>query len=226
MAARKSAIRPSKASDSAASGPAAAGGAAAPATTARSIADWERVEAQFRAGSMSLREIAAEHSITEGAIRKRAKRDGWERDLSQKVKVRADTLVRKEQVRSEVRADQTITETLAVEVSAQVEARVRLAHRADIGRSRELVRKLLDELETQTDNLPTFAALLETLAEAGADGPTIRDVMGHSSLTVTSRYLQSATESARRAVDRLPRLGSARGQKSGGSTPAKRARRA
>lgn len=51
------------------------------------------------------------------------------------------------------------------------------------------------------------------LAETGADGPTIRDVMGHSSLTVTSRYLQSATESARRAVDRLPRLGSGRGQK-------------
>lgn len=44
------------------------------------------------------------------------------------------------------------------------------------------------------------------LAETGADGPTIRDVMGHSSLTVTSRYLQSATESARRAVAKLPRL--------------------
>lgn len=51
------------------------------------------------------------------------------------------------------------------------------------------------------------------LAEAGTDGPTIRDVMGHSSLTVTSRYLQSATESARRAVDRLPRLGSGVGSK-------------
>ena len=51
------------------------------------------------------------------------------------------------------------------------------------------------------------------LAERGADGPTIRDVMGHSSLTVTSRYLQSATESARRAVDRLPRLGSGQGSK-------------
>lgn len=51
------------------------------------------------------------------------------------------------------------------------------------------------------------------LAEAGTDGPTIRDVMGHSSLTVTSRYLQTAGETARRAVAKLPRLGSARGQK-------------
>lgn len=41
----------------------------------------------------------------------------------------------------------------------------------------------------------------------------IRDVMGHSSLTVTSRYLQTAGENARRAVAKLPRLGSGRGQK-------------
>lgn len=59
------------------------------------------------------------------------------------------------------------------------------------------------------------------LAETGADGPTIRDVMGHSSLTVTSRYLQSATESARLAVGRLPRLGSARGPGSPKSKAAK-----
>lgn len=51
------------------------------------------------------------------------------------------------------------------------------------------------------------------LAETGADGPTIRDVMGHSSLTVTSRYLQSATESARRAVDRLPKLTTSKGKR-------------
>lgn len=51
------------------------------------------------------------------------------------------------------------------------------------------------------------------LAEAGTDGPTIRDVMGHSSLTVTSRYLQTAGENARRAVAKLPRLGSKQGMK-------------
>jgi integrase len=52
------------------------------------------------------------------------------------------------------------------------------------------------------------------LAEAGTDGPTIRDVMGHSSLTVTSRYLQTGGDNARRSVAKLPRLGSGRGRKS------------
>jgi hypothetical protein len=43
--------------------------------------DWERIELDYRAGVKTLRQIAAEHGITHGAINKRAKRDGWERDL-------------------------------------------------------------------------------------------------------------------------------------------------
>ena len=41
--------------------------------------DWRGIEADYRAGILSLREIAARHGCTEGAIRKRAKRDGWTR---------------------------------------------------------------------------------------------------------------------------------------------------
>mgnify|MGYP001581759619 CR=1 FL=1 len=42
---------------------------------------WERIELDYRAGIKSLRQIAAEQGISEGAIRKRAKRDDWSRDL-------------------------------------------------------------------------------------------------------------------------------------------------
>lgn len=41
--------------------------------------DWDAIERDFRAGSRAVTAIAAEHGITEGAIRKRAKRDGWVR---------------------------------------------------------------------------------------------------------------------------------------------------
>lgn len=44
--------------------------------------DWERIEADYRAGIKTLRQIADDHGITHGAINKRAKRDGWSRDLS------------------------------------------------------------------------------------------------------------------------------------------------
>lgn len=36
--------------------------------------DWEAIETAYRAGVMSLREIASQHGISEGAISKRAKR--------------------------------------------------------------------------------------------------------------------------------------------------------
>ena len=42
--------------------------------------DWEAVEREYRAGQLSNRMIAEKHGISETAIRKRAKRDGWERE--------------------------------------------------------------------------------------------------------------------------------------------------
>jgi len=40
---------------------------------------WECIELNYRAGIKSLRQIAGEQGISEGAIRKRAKRDDWSR---------------------------------------------------------------------------------------------------------------------------------------------------
>lgn len=114
------------------------------------IADWERIEAQYSAGTMSLREVAAEHDLTEGAIRKRAKRDNWVRDLTAKVRAKADALVRKELVRTEVRKE-TASDTLTVEVEAAVQARIRLSHRNDIQRGRRMTNALTEELKEQTD---------------------------------------------------------------------------
>lgn len=51
-----------------------------PAT--KTAPDWEAIELDYRAGIKTLRQIAEENGITHGAINKRAKRDGWERDLS------------------------------------------------------------------------------------------------------------------------------------------------
>jgi hypothetical protein len=57
--------------------------------------DWERIEGDYRAGLKTLRQIAGEHGITHTAVKKRADRDGWVRDLSAKIKARVDDLVSK-----------------------------------------------------------------------------------------------------------------------------------
>ena len=109
--------------------------------------DWERIELDYRAGALSLREIAGEHGISEGAIRKRAKRDGWSRDLSGKIAAKADELVRKEVVRSEVRSETAATEREVVDANAQAIVQVRMTHRKDIARSRNIVMAMMAELE-------------------------------------------------------------------------------
>ena len=47
------------------------------------VFDWERIEFDYQAGLLSLRDMARPHKVTEGAIRKRAKRDGWVRGSRQ-----------------------------------------------------------------------------------------------------------------------------------------------
>jgi hypothetical protein len=48
--------------------------------------DWEAIESQYRAGILSLRAVATQFGIAEGAIRKKAKAKGWQRDLDDNVR--------------------------------------------------------------------------------------------------------------------------------------------
>jgi hypothetical protein len=53
--------------------------------TERRVIDWESIERDYRAGVLTLRAMAAQHGITEGSIRLRAKKEEWPRDLSAKI---------------------------------------------------------------------------------------------------------------------------------------------
>ncbi|MFV0607536.1 hypothetical protein [Klebsiella aerogenes] len=121
--------------------------------------DWEAIEAAYRAGVMSLREIASQHGISEGAIRKRAKRDDWSRDLNAKIQQKADDLVRKQEVRRTVRNESTLTERVLIEATAEVIATVRMEHRGDIRRARELTNTLFDELGAQCADVSALEQL-------------------------------------------------------------------
>lgn len=134
--------------------------------------DWERIEGDYRAGVLSLREIASPYKVTEGAIRKRAKRDGWERDLEAKIHARADALVRKAEVRKQVRSDAALTDRQIIEANAERIAQVRGEHRVDALRVRTLGLNLLAELEGQSaslEDLQRLGELLRTEDEQGQD---------------------------------------------------------
>ncbi|WP_145579772.1 hypothetical protein [Yersinia vastinensis] len=132
--------------------------------------DWEAIESAYRAGLMSLREIASQHNISEGAIRKRAKRDDWSRDLSAKIKERAEDLVRKEEVRKQVRTETTLTERVLIEASAEVIANVRMEHRGDIRRAREITNALFDELGAECADIESLRKLGELMLQPDENG--------------------------------------------------------
>lgn len=167
--------------------------------------DWERIELDYRAGVKTLRQIADENGITHGAINKRAKRDGWERDLSEKIQRKADALVSKAAVSSEVSKETRAAERAVVDANAQAIADVRLAHRRDIHRARRITNALLDELEQQAD--ADTVALLEQLGEnmrnPDENGIDRLNDLYHKviSLPERSKTMKTLSESLRMLVD-------------------------
>lgn len=125
--------------------------------------DWERIELDYRAAVKTLRQIADEHGISHGAINKRAKRDGWERNLTEKIQAKADALVSKAAVSKEVSKEGRIAENAVIEANALTQAGVRLAHRADIERTRRLCMGMLTELEQQSADPALMAEAADIL---------------------------------------------------------------
>jgi hypothetical protein len=135
----------------------------------RKQVDWESVERDYSAGLLSLREIGAKHGVTHGAINKRANRDGWARDLSAKIKIKADLLVSTEMVSTAV-STKKASEKEIIEVNAQAIVNIKLAHRGDIRKSKNIVNSLFDELELTTDNRELFEQLGELLRQESESG--------------------------------------------------------
>jgi hypothetical protein len=137
--------------------------------------DWECIERDYRAGILSVREIAASQCITHGAINKRAKRDGWERDLKAKIQAKADALVSKREVSALVSAERLDTERGIVDANATRIADVRMAHRTDISRGRRLAMAMLEELEVETGDVGLFEELGEVLRKEDDKGQDKRN---------------------------------------------------
>lgn len=149
--------------------------------------DWEAIESAYRAGVMSLREIASQHGISEGAIRKRAKRDEWSRDLNAKVKERADDLVRKAEVRKQVRSETVLSERVLIEATAEVITTVRMEHRGDIRRARTLANALFDELEAECADVEALRKLGVLMLEPDENGRDRLNELYHAIISMPER---------------------------------------
>lgn len=132
--------------------------------------DWEAIEREYRAGILSIREIGRLHGVSDTAIRKQARANGWERDLAEKVRQRAaDKLVRSLGSR-EGSQEQRANDNQIIEDSALVIVALVRDHRRDIGNGRQAVRELFAELREATENRNEIEQAIEVETADDANG--------------------------------------------------------
>jgi hypothetical protein len=109
--------------------------------------DWEAIERDYRAGIKTLREIASKHPGTNHvAITRRAKKEGWERDLVARIQAKTDELVTKNAVTESVTKNPVTEAEIVLENAAQAAA-IRLGQRKDFARLRTIITRQMTELE-------------------------------------------------------------------------------
>ena len=114
----------------------------------RKVVDWERVEAEYRAGVVSLAELASMYGISKGRICQVAKAQGWVRDLQAKILAKAEDKLNRLGLSDDLNTKQRSSERVVVEARANDVATVRLSHRTDIQRSKRIANRLLEHLES------------------------------------------------------------------------------
>lgn len=118
--------------------------------------DWEAIHAEYRAGQLSNVMLGKKYGVTEGAIRKRAKAEGWQKDLADAVRQQ----VKEKLVRDEVRAPNARDREI-VEAAATTGAEVVRRHRRDISKGQDIVSMLFGQLEDAASNRAELEEAIE-----------------------------------------------------------------
>lgn len=153
----------------------------------KKIIDWETLSVHYRAGIRSLKDMGLQFGVSDAAIIKKARKEGWTRDLKGKIKAKADKLVSVAMVSAEVSAQTKVTEKLTIEVEAQVRSRIILSHRQDIPAARKLVSKLFKELELTTDSIELLSELGEIMRMPNESGQDKRNDLYNKVISLSGR---------------------------------------
>jgi hypothetical protein len=155
--------------------------------------DWEAIEPAWRAGIKSVMQIADDYyqatgqTISHTAINKHFKALGVPRDLSAKIRAKAEAMVSASIVSGIVSTETTATDAKIITENAMVVANVELSQRRDIQRARSLAMSLLSELEATTDNAELFQELGLMLRSEDKQGNDRRTDLYHKVISLSGR---------------------------------------
>ena len=127
----------------------------------RKTVDWDAMRPDWIAGIKSVLQLSSEYNVSRAAILKHWKNAGVERDLADKIKAKADALVTRALVTHEVTSNSGLTDTEIINANAQNNAAIQINERKDVTKSRNIVIKLVGELEDQIDYKEDYEKLGE-----------------------------------------------------------------
>lgn len=167
----------------------------------RATADWESIEKHYRAGVLSVREIAKLYEITEGAIRKKAKEKAWERDLTAKVQQKArDELVRNAVRTAHEKADGVRTERDIIEQAAMTVVQVVREHRKSIATGRTIAGLLMEQLMEAANQRAELEAIVEEVTAEDATRERYNKLMRAVSLGAHAGTLKDLSTAVKNYV--------------------------
>lgn len=130
-----------------------------------SIINWLQIERQYRAGVLSIREIAREHAVPESTIRLRAKEEKWTRDLTKDVQQRTrakliESLANPDNTDAALKQLKENTDEEILEQAAKTQVTVVREHQRTLGTGHKLTLRMLDELDATTSLKGELADLI------------------------------------------------------------------
>lgn len=178
---------------------------------ARKRVDYDRIEAGWRAGLLSPHQLAAQYieetgePVSHAAIIKHFKKEGIPRDLGAKIKAKSDAMVTRSMVTELVTPETMRRDKEIIEDGAAVLTSVRLGHRKDIARARNLANKLLDELDALTDEQGSIKTLIQAFKDGEyEDGDAMADMLALANkigaLPSRSKVLKEMSETLKNLI--------------------------
>ena len=194
---------------------------AAPGKQRRKV-DWEAVERDYRASQLTLRELGEKHGCAHPAIARKAKSEGWQRDLTDAVKQATSSKLIEAAVTSAV-TNKHQTVTSAVLVAAEVNTQVILGHRKGLNRLTRIKEALLDQIEQAAQLMPELAEVIEMVRQPDDNGvdkanDAMRKAMSRSSLVDDLKKLAEIDERVRKGEREAFNISGATDDKQGRKT--------
>ncbi len=132
--------------------------------------DWDTIRQEYEAGHRTVVSIARQHGCSESAIRMRAKRHGWTRELSRAARkegrARAFGEVTKQETPEPPSAEQVSEEENLVERYGQQVAEILRAERDDLRTARSKIRELFARLHNEAASFGQEIQGLDTLVKS------------------------------------------------------------